>query len=106
MSDPGPSWPSCLNTGATLAFSQSDGSFPESTERWNIIMSVAIWVSTVLSMVLEMLSGPFALEALMFFKSFSVPGVVICSDGISLLAFFLTLQVKSRCMCPAEGRLT
>ena len=44
----------------------------------------------VFSIMLEMLSGPLALEVLMLLRSFSIPGVVMRSGGIGCLAFFLT----------------
>ena len=73
-----------------FAFKQSEGKFPELTERWKMFVNAgAIWLAHVFSIMLAILSGPCAFAVLMPRRSFSTPSAVMRRGDIGRLALFL-----------------
>ena len=71
-----------------FAFSQSFGKTPVSMKLWNMMASYgASCFAHCFIILFGMLSGPDALDGLIFLSSFSTPSVFIVIDGIVDLRF-------------------
>ena len=92
-----------------FAFSQYFGRTPVSMELWNMMASDGVsYFAHCFSILFGMLSGPDALDGLMFLSSFSIPSVFIFIDGMvdfrfmwvsGMLSILPLVNTEENCHC-------